>query len=141
MSNTEGASNSNIQVANNDGSEAAELTSISFLRDGNIEAQYSSGDKETVAAVALAKFASPQLLTPIDKTLFDNSSGLQYSVGRPEDGALGSLVSSSLELSNVDLSKEFADIIIVQRGYQASSQVLNVSNEMIEELYNAVSGR
>ena len=44
-------------------------------------------------------------------------------------------------MSNVDLSKEFADMIIIQRGYQASSKVLNVANQMLEQLYESTRGR
>ena len=53
----------------------------------------------------------------------------------------GALVSGSLELANVELTSEFAQILILQRGFQSSSQVLNVSSELIETLYNSISGK
>ena len=43
-------------------------------------------------------------------------------------------------MSNVDLTQEFADMIIIQRGYQASSRVMSVSNEMLDQLYNSPRG-
>ena len=77
----------------------------------------------------------------MDNSLFENKQNLDVRVGKPGEEGFGVVLASSLELSNVELSEEFAEIIIVQRSYQASSQVLNVSNELIEELYNSVSGR
>ena len=52
----------------------------------------------------------------------------------------GKIAGGSLEMANVDLTQEFADMIIIQRGYQASSRVMTVSNEMIEQLYNSTRG-
>ena len=52
----------------------------------------------------------------------------------------GRIAGGSLEMSNVDLTQEFADMIIIQRGYQASSRVMSVSNEMLEQLYNSTRG-
>jgi flagellar hook protein FlgE len=54
---------------------------------------------------------------------------------------LGGIAARSLELANVDLSREFADIVILQRGFQANSQVLNISSQLIEDLYGKLSGR
>ena len=55
---------------------------------------------------------------------------------QPGKGGSGQLVSGSLELSNVDLSKEFSDMITTQRGYQACSRLITVSDTMLEELVN-----
>ncbi len=55
-------------------------------------------------------------------------------LGHAGDGGIGKLVAKSVELSNVDLTQEFGNLIIVQRGYQASSQILTVTNEMLQQL-------
>jgi flagellar hook protein FlgE len=55
----------------------------------------------------------------------------------PTEGVMGQIVGSSIELSNVELTQEFTDLIIIQRGFQASSQVLTVTNEMIQQLLDA----
>ncbi len=57
-------------------------------------------------------------------------------VGIPEEGRRGAIQGNSLEMSNVDLSTEFADMIITQRGYQANARVISVSDQMLEELIN-----
>ncbi len=48
---------------------------------------------------------------------------------------IGTLVSRQIEASNVDLSEQFGDLILIQRGFQASSQVVSVSNDMIQQLF------
>ena len=91
------------------------------------------------------------LLGRIDIVLFQNANGLQevgtsyykesLASGKPEvklpesDGA-GEIVSSALEMANVDLSQEFSDMIITQRGFQANSRIITVSDTMLEELIN-----
>lgn len=50
-------------------------------------------------------------------------------------GGFGKVQSGSIEISNVDLSREFSDLVIMQRGYQASSQIVSTANEMIQELF------
>ena len=56
------------------------------------------------------------------------------------EGSFGSLRSGTVEISNVDLSQEFSDLVIMQRGYQASSQVISTANEMLQELFR-MTGR
>ena len=51
------------------------------------------------------------------------------------DARVGKIVSGEIEGSNVDLSKEFGELILIQRGFQASSQVISVSNDMIQQLF------
>jgi flagellar hook protein FlgE len=138
LSSVSNSSDAKITVAENDGNLSGRLVSMSFTGEGTIKIEYSNGEKKDVGTVALAKFDNPELLTSLNGSLFENSGDLYYSVEKPNDASMGSLVSQSLEMSNVDLSQEFSQIIIIQRGYQASSQVLNVANEMIEDLYNSV---
>ena len=52
-----------------------------------------------------------------------------------EDARAGTVLSRRLETSNVDLSKEFGDLILIQRGFQASSQIISVANDMIQQLF------
>ncbi|MBI4733473.1 MAG: flagellar hook-basal body complex protein [Rubrobacteridae bacterium] len=66
--------------------------------------------------------------------LANNSGELHYSP--PAFGATGSLVSGSLEMANVDLSREFTNMIITQRGFQANSRIISTSDEMLQELVN-----
>ena len=87
--------------------------------------------------VALATFANPQGLEKVGDSLFSESinSGLAQ-VGRPGTGSSGSIKGGSLEMSNVDLSEEFVNLIRAQRGFQANTRVVTTSDQVLEELIN-----
>lgn len=87
--------------------------------------------------IDLATFANPAGLAQSGNTYFETTfnSG-DPIIKTPGDEGCGSLVSSTLESSNVDLSSEFTDMIMTQRGFQASSRVITVSDTMLEELIN-----
>ncbi len=90
--------------------------------------------------MALADFRDPQQLERASNGLFrDRGSGQLRLLPSGSDG-IGTLVSKQIEASNVDLSQQFGDLILIQRGFQASSQVVSVSNDMIQELFG-IRGR
>lgn len=132
--------NSEIEAPNVNGRASGQLSGFSVRDDGTIELQYSNEDVVEDGRIALALFSNEQALIRRGDALFTiNDIGLRI-LGSGKDGAFGTVISGSIERSNVELSREFADIIIVQRGFQAASQVLNVTNELIEELYNSTKG-
>lgn len=113
------------------------LTGIAVAADGTIIATHGQLGEVVVGQINLVTFANPEGLLQSSGTYFTtsaNSGQMRYS--QPGTNGSGSLVSSSLELSNVDLSKEFSDMITTQRGYQASSRLITVSDQMLEELVN-----
>lgn len=114
-----------------------ELTSISIGADGIISVTHP--DKGTVAAgrISLANFANPAGLELNGTNYYSASanSGDPQLCDPGSDGT-GSLKSNALEMSNVDLSAEFADMITTQRGFQANSRIITVSDTMLEELIN-----
>lgn len=138
--NLDTTTDSSVSISDSDGRANGQLVRFGFETNGEIAYTYSNGDEANQGTIALAAIANLQNLVAIGDTLFKAKEGTEIVLGAPEDGAFGSLQADSLELSNVELSQEFAEIIIVQRGFQASSQVLNASDEMIEELYNSVRG-
>ena len=85
-------------------------------------------------------FSGESLLNAQGDRLYTVPQSAVRAIGRAGEGSFGRLAGGSLELSNVDLTQEFADMIIIQRGYQASSRVLTVTNEMIDTLYNSTRG-
>lgn len=141
LTNSSATAQSNVSVADVDGRTSGQLVSFDFASNGEISDTFSNGVVAARGQIALAMFANLNGLESISDTLFHAGSSAKAVYGTPENGAFGSIAVDSLELSNVELSREFAEIIIVQRGYQASSQVLNATNEMIEDLYNSVRGR
>lgn len=127
---------SNLGVREADGSALAGLTTYSFDESGVLQLQYSNGEEREGPQLALAHFADEAALQPAGGSAYTAYDSATRNIGRAGEGLFGKVEGSSLELSNVDLTKEFADMMIVQRGYQASSRVMNVANELLERLYN-----
>jgi flagellar hook protein FlgE len=123
-----------------DGHGVLTATDVSFDDKGVLQLAYSASEKRQGPQVALARFANEGQLKLAGGRLLAGAVDSQREIGRPGDGQFGAIAGGSLELSNVDLTQEFADMIIIQRGYQASSRVMTVSNEMLEQLYNSTRG-
>lgn len=132
------ASNLGAQVV--DGHPMLGITGLSFDANGVMQLVYSSSEKRQGPQIALASFPSESSLEMIGGRLIAGTSVQQRTLGHAGEGVFGHISGGSLELANVDLTQEFADMIIIQRGYQASSRVMTVSNQMIEELYNSGRG-
>lgn len=120
-----------------DGYTMGNLTSFSIGQDGTILGVYDNGETKNLARVALANFQNPSGLMQVGNSLFQvsNNSG-DPMIGAPGDEGMGGLIPSSLEMSNVDLSEEFTDMIVTQRGFQANSRIITTSDEMLQELVN-----
>lgn len=123
-----------------DGSAVASLSSLAFDEKGVMQLTYSNSEKRSGQQLALADFADETRLVSTESSLYRTPDGMRANYGRPAEGPLGRVMGGYIELSNVDLAQEFGDILIIQRGYQASSRVMTVSNELIEQLYNGTRG-
>lgn len=117
-----------------DGRGTASLAQVNVNDSGHVILTYSDGRTEDLGAIALADFRNPQQLERIGDGMFAYSGDDARLMGSGADG-MGKLVSKQLEASNVDLSQQFGDLILIQRGFQASSQVVSVSNDMIQQLF------
>lgn len=115
----------------------SDLTNIGIGSDGVISAIHPQLGLISVGRIDLATFENPQGLTQEGNTYFAESpnSGAASRVNAGTEGS-GALQSGALEMSNVDLSKEFAEMITTQRGFQASSRLITVSDEILNELVN-----
>lgn len=119
------------------GYPAGELSSISIDANGVITGVFSNGIRVDLAQIALATFQNPAGLTNVGESLYQASSNSgDARVGIPGNGDAGALIPGSLEMSNVDLSEEFVDMITTQRGFQANSRIITASDEMLQELVN-----
>lgn len=132
---------SSITATPKDGHAPLGLRSVSFNEDGIIEFKYANGDTEKGQQVALALFNDPSNLQLTTSGLMTTQFTSTPIIGKPNEKLYGSIQSKSLEMSNVDLTQEFADILIIQRGYQASSRIMSVANDMLEQLYNNTRSR
>ncbi|GAI29439.1 unnamed protein product, partial [marine sediment metagenome] len=127
------ASTTTFQSANGYG--AGDLQSITVGIDGSITGQYSNGQVLPLYRVALAKFQNDQGLFKVGGNLFRETrlSGDPIT-GRPGTSGLGSISPNSLEQSNTDIATEFVKMITTQRGFQANSKIITVTDQMLEEL-------
>ena len=113
------------------------LDRISVDTNGRVVAQFSNGQTRALAQVILNKFINPDGLVKAGDNMFIESieSGAPLS-GAPTTNGLGKVISGAIEQSNVDLGKEFVDMIITQRAFQANSRAITTSDEMLQELVN-----
>jgi flagellar hook protein FlgE len=128
---------STLRAADVDGNGVGELTGVTVDDNGQVQLSYSNGKTDTAGAVAIADFRDPEVLTRVGSGLFQapvSGAGLSRLVTSGADG-VGKIVAKELESSNVNLSQEFGDLILIQRGFQASSQVVSTANDMIQELF------
>ncbi len=135
-----GGSTSTLQANVTDGHTIASLTGVSFTSQGQLQLTYSNGQVEDGPFLAVANFTDQSVLDLVEGSVFSSVDNSGLSIGKANSGGRGSIVAESIELSNVDLSREFADMIIIQRGYQASSRILNVANQLLDQLYENTRG-
>ncbi len=112
-------------------------TNVSIDKNGNVTGLDATNNSVVIAKVGLATFSNQNGLEKAGDSLYTESSNSGAAVyGTPGTGAAGTLNAGSLEMSNVDLSKEFTDMITTQRGFQANSRVITTSDTLLEELVN-----
>ncbi|KVC64676.1 flagellar hook protein FlgE [Burkholderia stagnalis] len=126
---------STLHVAKQDGYAAGTLASMNIDDDGQLALHYSNGQTASAGAIALARFSDPQRLVQRDAGMFDAAHLPPPRLTKSGDPLVGRLRSGATEASNVDLSGEFGQLILIQRGFQAASQLVSTSNEMIMQLF------
>jgi flagellar hook protein FlgE len=126
---------STIQIISQDGMPIGNLQGVKVSDDGTITGQFSNGLTSVLGQIATATFANPAGLVRIGNSEFTSSVGSGLALtGTPGSGNRGSLSAGAIEMSNVDLAQEFTNMIIAQRGFQANSRVITVSDEMLNDL-------
>ena len=128
---------SSVTQVHQNGAQSGILKGINIGNDGVITGQFTSGGNQPLFRIALADFANPQGLSHIGNSLYLQSpeSG-QALAGNPGDGSFGTVLAGSLELSTVDLATEFVKMVTTQRGFQASSRTITVTDTLLEEVSN-----
>lgn len=129
------ASNNNSIVQ--DGYATGTLIGLSVDSDGIIAGLFNNGQSQQLYQVALANFLSPEGLNRVGQNLFSVSSESgQPVIGAANTGGFGSMLGSSLELSNVDLAQEFVTLIQTQQAFQASSRIITTVDDLLTEAVN-----
>ena len=126
-----------LEAFDQDGNASGVLRSFAIAGDGSIIGQFSNGWTRSLGKLALASFNNANGLVRIGESNFQESvnSG-QARIGEASTGDRGSLASSTLEMSNVELAREFTNLIIAQRGFQANSRIITASDELLTDLVN-----
>lgn len=121
-----------------EGRKVGALSGITVQKDGKIYASYDNGQKRILGQIAVATFANPSGLEKKGDNLYSSTmnSGEFDGVGKDVTQDGGRMDSGVLEMSNVDLSQEFTEMITTQRGFQANSRIITVSDTLLEELTN-----
>jgi flagellar hook protein FlgE len=118
-----------------DGYEMSYLEGFKIDDSGTITGSYSNGERRILGQIAITEFVNPMGLTKEGETMFteSNNSGLPNSGAAGTQGR-GKVYAGALEMSNVDLSETFTDMIVTERGFQANSRVITTSDDMLREV-------
>ena len=128
---------STASISGVDGNAAGTLESFTLGADGSLTGTFSNGAQQVVAQLAIGNVANPAGLSKAggsSYTLTGNSGELQ--LGTAGSPGFGALAGGMLEMSNVDLSQEFTNLIVAQRGFQANARIITTSDELLQELSN-----
>lgn len=120
------------------GKAVGKLTGLAVQQNGEIYGSYSNGNTMLLGQIAVAQFANASGLEALGSNLFSETlnSGHFDGIGVEITADGGKMNTGSLEMSNVDLSREFTEMITTQRGFQANSRIITVSDTLLEELTN-----
>lgn len=130
-----GTSSTSTVTAN--GTAFGNVKTVEIGKDGMVTAIFDNGVTRNVAQVALATFTNADGLRGLNNNAFGvtTTSGA-YTLKTPGSGGSGQILTSTLESSGVDLSKEFTGLITTQRAYSAASKIITTADEMLQELIN-----
>ncbi|ROR30770.1 flagellar hook protein FlgE [Mobilisporobacter senegalensis] len=120
------------------GKKVGNMTGVSVDAAGKIYGTYDNGDQKLLGQIAVASFSNPAGLEAVGNNRFaetQNSGGFD-GIGKDISASGGNFSTGVLEMSNVDLSAQFTDMIVTQRGFQANSRIITTSDSLLEELIN-----
>ena len=121
--------------AKQDGNAAGTLLSVAMGGDGTLSGTFSNGATVAIARLAIGTFTNPEGLAKAgNSTLTSTLNSGPVRLGTAGSDGWGSVVSGALEASNVDLSAEFTNLIVAQRGFQANARIITTSDAILQEL-------
>jgi len=119
------------------GNAAGTLESFTLGNDGTLVGVFSNGGLQSIGRIALANFVNPGGLEKAGGSSYRGTFNSGNAVlGTAGLAGLGTISTGSLEMSNVDLSQEFTNLIVAQRGFQANARIITTSDEVLQELTN-----
>ncbi|NLK86680.1 MAG: flagellar hook protein FlgE [Clostridiaceae bacterium] len=129
------AADNSVKPQSVDGYPSGSLVSFSVGSDGILTGIYDNGQQQSLGLMAISGFENPAGLQKVGDNMYvpTTNSG-DYKAVKAGSNGVGTLNPGTLEMSNVDLSKEFTEMIVTQRGFQANSRIITTSDEMLQEL-------
>ncbi len=128
-----------LASSSQNGSSAAQLLKVSLSTGGGVLAVYSNGDQVVVGQLALANLRNPDSLIAAGDNNFQLSARSAIpAVGIPGTGGRGTIVGGALEASTADIAREFTNLIVYQRGYQANARVVTTQDQLSQDTINLI---
>lgn len=134
---TQFAQATSLSSSAQDGLAAAQLTHVALSDNGQVVAQFSNGQQVTIAQLALASIRNPESLEAVGDNNFQVSPETATpAIGTPNTGGRGKVLGGALESSTVDIAKEFTNLIVLQRGYEAAAKVITTTDTLTQDTIN-----
>jgi flagellar hook protein FlgE len=126
-----------VAANSQDGFAAAQLVRVGIGDGGRVLAQYSNGQQVAVGQLAMAAVRNPESMIAVGNNNFQLSARSALpAVGLPGTGGRGQIMGGAVEFSTVDIAREFTNLIVLQRGYQANARVVTAVDEISQETIN-----
>ena len=136
---TQNSLSSQIAALTQDGSASASLSNINIDQYGNIEGIFSNGQSRALAQIMVATFANNNGLVSVGDNMYTVAANSgDPIVGEPGETTATTMQSGALEQSNVDLAKEFTNMIVAQRGFEANAHVITTSDTLLQDITNLI---
>jgi len=126
-----------VSAVEQDGVSAAALIRVAIADGGRIVAQYSNGQQRVIGYLALASIRNPDTMISVGNNNFQLSAHTAPpAIGMPDTGGRGKIVGGALESSTAEIAREFTNLIVYQRGYQANARVVVTADELSQDTIN-----
>ncbi|MDR7856265.1 flagellar hook protein FlgE [Tissierella sp.] len=134
---TQYANEMDIKPYAQNGNTSGSLEGFSIDATGTVIGVFTNGERKALGQIMLAKFDNPMGLQKLGSNFFiDTRNSGEAQLGSAGVSGFGAISPGTLEMSNVDISLEFTEMITTQRGFQANSRIITTSDEMLQELVN-----
>jgi len=134
---TQYAQPSAVSANSQDGQPSAQLIRVGIGDGGKVLAQYSNGVQSPIGQLAMASIRNPESLIAVGDSAFQLSERSALpAIGTPGTGGRGAILGGAVEASSVDIAREFTNLIVLQRGYQANTRVITTVDEISQETIN-----
>ncbi|HKJ82040.1 MAG TPA: flagellar hook protein FlgE [Ignavibacteriaceae bacterium] len=136
---TQNSLSSQVAALTQNGSASASLSNINIDQYGNIEGVFSNGQSQALAQIMVATFANNNGLVSVGDNMYTVAANSgDPIVGEPGETTATTMQSGALEQSNVDLAKEFTNMIVAQRGFEANAHVITTSDTLLQDITNLI---